>query len=73
MDLSIDSITVNMVVRTVTGKYWVEPHIPETTIQNIKAMIEAGDFIAEYIPSTFTTQSTGTLLITEKHNVQTKV
>lgn len=71
MDLSTDSITVNMVVRTVTGKYWVESSVPETTIQNIKAMIVAGDFTAEYIPSMFTSQSTGTLLITEKSDVST--
>jgi hypothetical protein len=72
MKLNQDSITVNMVVKTKTPKYWIDGidlskgNVPETSISKIQDLIASGNFTAEYIPNTFTSNSFGTLLITEK-------
>lgn len=65
MKLSKDSITVNMVVKVITDKYRVASGIDETTVEKIQEMIDSGDFTAEFIPASFTSNSTGTLIITE--------
>lgn len=72
LDLSKDSITVNMVVKVKSEKYMVDGldlkkgTVPETSITKIKDLIDSNNFTAEYIPATFTSYSTGTLIITEK-------
>jgi hypothetical protein len=72
-DYTKDSITVNMVVKVHSDKYTTptltyrgEPVTREITIDLIQQLIASGDFTAEFIPTTFTTTSTGTLIVEEK-------
>lgn len=65
MKLNQDSITVNMVVKVTSDKY-AYPDTKETSIEKIQELIDSGNFEAQYIPASFTSTSTGTLIIEEK-------
>lgn len=64
--LKNDSMTINMVIKTKTNKYWVAPEVEETSVTLIEKLINSGDFVAEFIPAIFTSNSTGTLIIMER-------
>ena len=66
MKLNRDSITVNMVVKTCTDKYTIYSDKKETSIELIQKLIDDGNFTASFIPASFTSNSTGTLIITEQ-------